>query len=98
MRKNITHQHILMMLKKHEQEIRRYGVKKIGIFGSFLKETQHKGSDIDFLITMSNPTFDNYMELKFLLENMFHKKIDLIIEENLKPALHYIKKEAVYVK
>jgi len=36
------------------------------------------------------------MELKFLLERLFRRKVDLVVEDSLKPALRYVKKEAVY--
>lgn len=89
---------IIKMLMKHKDEIRKYRVKKIGLFGSFLKGDQHKKSDLDFLVVFDEPSFDNYMELKFLLEKLFKKKVDLVIEENLKPALRYVKEEAIYAK
>ena len=44
------------------------------------------------------PRFDNYMDLRAFLEKIFHKKVDLVIEENLKPALQYVKGEALYAK
>ena len=83
-------------MEEHKADIDRYGVKKIGVFGSVLRGKQKKGSDLDFLVKFDKPTFDRYIELKFLLEKIFHKKVDLVIEENLKPALQYVKKEAVY--
>jgi hypothetical protein len=47
-------------------------------------------------VEFSNPTFDNYIELKFFLEKLFRRKVDLVMEDNLKPALSYVKEEAVY--
>ena len=71
---------------------------KIGLFGSYLKRTTHKKSDIDFLVLFNEPNFDNYIELKFMLEKLFQKKVDPVIEENLKPSLKYVKEEALYAK
>ena len=96
MRKNLTPNSIIKTLERHKEDIRRYKVKKIGLFGSFLKKDQHKRSDLDFLVVFDKPTFDNYIELKFLLEKIFHKKVDLVTEDTLKPALQYVKKEALY--
>ncbi|GEM_PF-566551 len=96
--KKLTKKDILRIIELHNEEIRFYGVKKIGLFGSYLKGKQKKGSDIDILVEFENPTFDNYMELKFFLEKLFGRKVDLVIEESLKPALNYVKKEAVYAK
>ncbi len=97
MNKNsLTASKIIKSLGEHREEIRRYGVKKIGLFGSYLKGGNKNRSDLDFLVVFSTPTFDNYMGLKFFLERLFHKKVDLVTEECLKPPLRYVKKEAVY--
>ena len=89
---------IIRTLNSHKKELARYGVRRIGLFGSFLKGTAKRGSDIDFLVVFKNPTFDHYIELKFYLENLFKKKIDLVMEDTLKPALKYVKEEAKYAE
>lgn len=89
---------IFKIIEAHMEEIGRLGVIRLGLFGSYAEEGGHAASDIDFLVRFDAPTFDNYMELKFLLERLFRKKVDLVMEETLKPALRYVKKEAVYVK
>ena len=91
-------QRILKTLERSRFDIQKYKVKKLGLFGSFSKGTYHAKSDLDFLVQFKNPTFDNYMDLKFLLEKLFHRKVDLVIEDSLKPSLRYVKKEAYYVK
>ena len=66
-----------------------YGISRLGIFGSFLDGTQSEGSDIDLLVSF-NPgkkSFDNYMELKFFLEEILEREIDLVIEEAIKEDL-----------
>ncbi|MBI5392338.1 nucleotidyltransferase family protein [Candidatus Woesearchaeota archaeon] len=97
-KKPLTKEEILRKIEKHKDEIKRFRVKKLGLFGSFAKDEQKRGSDLDFLVTFNEVTFDNYMDLKFYLEKLFRKKVDLIIEENLKPRLEYVKQEAIYVK
>lgn len=89
---------ILQTLSTHGREIKRHGVRRIGLFGSFLKGTQHPGSDLDFLVAFQKPTFDNYIELKFLLEKLFHRKVDLVTEDSLKPAMRYVKGEVAYAE
>ena len=89
---------IMEIIESHKYHIQKYGVKKLGLFGSYAKNNHKKHSDIDFLVVLDKPTFDNYMGLKFMLEKVLHKKIDLVIEQNIKPALKYIKEEAVYAK
>ena len=89
---------IINEVEKRKESIKKFGVKKIGLFGSFAKGGQHKKSDIDFIVTFDEITFDNYTDLLFLLEKIFRRKIDLIIERKLHPSLSYVKKEAKYVR
>ena len=89
---------IIKTIEEHKEYIRGCGVKKIGLFGSFSKGTQHKKSDLDFLVVFDSPTFDNYMDLKFFLEKIFKKNVDLVTEDNLKPAFKHVKGEAIYAK
>ncbi len=85
----LTSGEILKQIQKNMDEIKRLGVIKIGLFGSFIKDEQKKGSDIDILVEFERDkkTFDNYMDLKFFLENLFDRKVDLVISEALKPNL-----------
>ncbi len=96
--KKLTQSVIIQTLEKHREELRRYGVKSIALFGSFIRNKTHKGSDLDFLVTFDEETFDHYIELKFFLEGLFHKKVDVVIETALKPRLSYVKEEAIYAK
>jgi len=96
--KKLTPRIIIKTLELHKEDIYKFSVKRIGLFGSFLKGTQHRKSDMDFLVVFDKPGFDNYMELKFMLEKLFGRKIDLVTEKSIKPALRYIKDEALYAK
>ncbi|MCK5149827.1 nucleotidyltransferase domain-containing protein [Candidatus Pacearchaeota archaeon] len=89
---------ILKEIENKKPQLKEKGVKKIGIFGSYAKDKQKKKSDVDILVVLENPTFDSYMDLKFLLEKLFRKKVDLVMEESLKPELEYVKKEAKYAR
>lgn len=72
----------------------QFGVLRIGIFGSFVKETYQDQSDIDIVIEMSkeSKTLHNFLELKRFLEMNLQREIDLGMESNLKQA---IKKEVL---
>lgn len=98
MKKILNLKEIIKKIEERRDEISKYGVKKIGIFGSFAKDCPKKKSDIDVLIVMDNPNFDDYMDLKIMLEKLFKREIDLVIEEDLKPELNYVKKETKYAK
>jgi uncharacterized protein len=88
------------LLKQHENIIKsKFHVKSIGIFGSFIRDDQKDESDVDVLVTFEPgfKTFDNFMELKFYLEDIFVREIDLVTLEALRPQLKdYILQEVVY--
>lgn len=97
-KKELNSKKILKEIENKKSELKKFGVKKIGLFGSFAKNKQHSRSDIDFLVTFNKVSFDNYFSLLRLFEKLFQKKIDLVIESDLKPELNYVKEEAEYVK
>ncbi|MDD4878503.1 MAG: nucleotidyltransferase domain-containing protein [Candidatus Nanoarchaeia archaeon] len=94
----LTKKQILRTLETHRAEIKGFGVNKIGLFGSYLKGRPRRSSDVDILVRFKKPTFDGYMGLKFMLERKFRRKVDLVSEDSLKPALRYVKEDAAYVK
>ncbi|MEA1999466.1 MAG: nucleotidyltransferase family protein [Euryarchaeota archaeon] len=85
-------------IKKHKAEIKkRYGVRKIGVFGSYAREEQKETSDIDLLVEFETPTFDNFMDLLFFLEELFGKDVDLITTKGMSPYIRpNIEKEVVW--
>jgi predicted nucleotidyltransferase len=89
---------VLDKLKSNRAELRKFGVVRIGLFGSRLKGNPRWNSDVDLLVKMKDKTFRNYMGLLFMLRTLLKKKVDLVPEESLLPGLSYVKKEAVYVK
>jgi len=93
-----TEKEILKTLATRSQELRKMGVRKLGLFGSYLYGTAREGSDMDFLVVLARPSFDDYMDIKFFLEDLFQCQVDLVIEENLKVGLRpYILSEVKYV-
>ncbi len=90
---------IMNLLEKNRDKIKQYGVKKIGIFGSYVRNEQTSISDIDIIVEFSKgeKTFDNYMNLKFFLEELLNVKVDLVIKESIKPDLRkYILRDVIY--
>jgi predicted nucleotidyltransferase len=65
---------------------KQYGLGRVGIFGSWIRQEETALSDIDILVEWENPTFRSYFDLKFFLEDIFGWKVDLVISEDLKPA------------
>lgn len=96
--RRLTSKQIIRNIEQNKENIQKYGVKRIGLFGSFLHNMPNARSDIDFLVTLKEHKFDAYMDLKFMLEEMFKRKVDVVLESSLKPAMKYVKKEALYAK
>jgi predicted nucleotidyltransferase len=91
---NLTRQQILKSLKDQPELLRKYQVKRIGLFGSYATGKQTRNSDIDFLVDFVEPTFDNFIGLNSHLERLFKKKIDLITDGSLSPHIKpYVEKQ-----
>jgi len=90
----------LALLRQHEPIIKkRFGVAKIGIFGSYARGEERPESDVDVLVTFKKgqKTFDHYMNCKFYLEDLFGRKVDLVMKGAIKKRLkEYILREVVY--
>jgi uncharacterized protein len=65
-----------------------YGVQRLGLFGSYVKEKQRKKSDIDILVAFNRDIdlFD-FLDLREFLESRLSIKVDLVMESALKPAI-----------
>ena len=77
-------------LEKNKPYLNRtYYVKEIGFFGSFVRGAHSKYSDIDILVDFEkgHKDFFNYVRLKYYLENLLGKKIDLVMKKAIKPVL-----------
>ena len=88
------------VLKKHKTEvIQKYRVSEMGIFGSFVRDEQKKGSDIDILVDFSEiPDLLKFIELERYLKKLLHKRVDLVDKQGIRPQLRdIIIKEVVYV-
>jgi hypothetical protein len=89
---------VIDILKSHEREIKkRFGVKRIGLFGSFARGEQKDTSDVDILVEFEEPTFDNFMNLAFFLEDLFSRRVELVTPDSLSPYIApYVEKEVVW--
>jgi uncharacterized protein len=90
---------VVSLLKEHQQEIRNFKVEKISIFGSVARNQETPESDIDILIKFNcPPSFDMYMELKFFLEDLLDRKVDLVTEEALREEIkNFVEKDLIRV-
>ncbi len=69
---------------------RKYFVDKIGYFGSYSRNEQKEGSDIDILVSFKKPLGWEFFDLQELLENELKLKVDLVSEKALKKQLKEI--------
>ena len=77
-----------------------FHVKEIGIFGSYVSGLMNGHSDIDILVEFEDGhrDFFNYMRLKSYLENVFQRRVDLVMKRAIKPMLKkHILDEVEYV-
>ena len=91
---------LLMILKSNKNKIDSFGVKRLGVFGSFVRGEQKDVSDVDILVEFEKKkkSYKNYLALSDYLEEMFDRKVDLVTLESLSPYIGpYIKNEVVYV-
>jgi len=88
------------VLSKNHSRIRALGVKRLGLFGSFVRGQQSTESDVDFLVEFEQDqkTFDNFIQLAFLLEEVLQRHVELVTPEALSPYIGpHILKEVEYV-
>lgn len=78
---------ILSTLERNRDRIKRYGVKRIGLFGSAVRHEATPSSDLDFLVDFEKKSFDAYMDLKLFLEELFGCRVDLVLSDSIKPRL-----------
>ena len=65
-------------LRDHDEAMKKYSVNKIGLFGSFARGEQKRGSDIDLLVEFEKPTYDNFYDLIVYLEKVFRRKVQVL--------------------
>ena len=95
-----TKQNILLTIQQNQNQIKAFGVKKLGLFGSFVRNEQSTDSDIDILVEFEpgQKTFDNFMQLAFLLEDLLERSVELVTPESLSPYIQpHIVQEVEYV-
>ena len=81
-------QTVLNRLHDRLDTIHSFGVRSLALFGSVARDEATETSDLDFLVEFEGTaTFDRYMDLKFFLEDLFNKPVDLVTKRSLKPQI-----------
>jgi hypothetical protein len=77
---------VIRLIREHEDELRSFGFSSLSIFGSVARDEATDDSDLDFLVDFAEtPTLEQFMGLKFALEAVFGRPVDLLDRQGLKP-------------
>ena len=82
-----TSPEILAVLQQNRDTLRGFGVRRLGLFGSYARGKQTTTSDLDFVVELEERSFDSFMGLKLFLEDLFGRPVDLVLEHTIKPRL-----------
>jgi predicted nucleotidyltransferase len=91
---------IVTALRENRTQITALGVRRLGLFGSFVRGEQNPESDVDVIVEFEQgqKTFDNFIHLSFLLEALLHRRVELVTAESLSPYIGpHILREVEYV-
>jgi len=81
----LTKDIIVKLLESNNEKILNFGVERLGIFGSYARNEQTPESDIDFLVEFKEgqKTYDNFMDLAFLIKELFQVKTELVTPDSI---------------
>ncbi len=83
-----TKENILKILESNKSQLSKLGIRKVGLFGSYIRDEQSRESDIDLLIDFEpeKENFDNFMAVYDLFETIFkNEKIEVVTKNGLSP-------------
>lgn len=95
----LTAETVLATLRQQPNLFEQYNIKTLALFGSTARNQATEQSDLDFLVEfVGASTFDGYMNLKFFLEDLFDRPVDLVTRKSLKPIItDNVLADAIYV-
>jgi uncharacterized protein len=83
----MTRDDILAAIDANRDRLRDFRVTELSLFGSYARGDAGPGSDIDFVVEFERTSFDGYMGLKEFLEELFDRRVDLVIKGAIKERL-----------
>ena len=96
----MTSSETLELMRSHAPELyRHFGIHDLFVFGSVARDEARPDSDVDVLVEFEGKAdFDRYMGLKLYLEDLLHRRVDLVTRRALRTALlPSVEKDAVHV-
>jgi uncharacterized protein len=95
-----TKDEVTSLLKANQSRLTQLGVKRLGLFGSFVRQAQRTDSDIDLLVEFEPDceTYGNLLDLYDFLEGLFHREVEIVTPKSLSPYIGpHILNEVEYV-
>lgn len=83
----LSREDIFRSVVSQRDALRARGVRRLGLFGSFARNEARADSDIDLLVEFEPDRIEQYFDVKFMLEDLLGRDIDLVIAEDIKPRL-----------
>ena len=81
----MTRDEATKLVQGHLDELRRFGVRSLSLFGSVARGEAGPGSDVDVLVDLGpDPTLDGYVGLVLFLENLFGCRVDVVTADGIK--------------
>ena len=82
-------QSVISFLDEKKETLRSYGVSRLGLFGSTVRNQDKADSAVDLMVEFQSgkKSYDNFIELCFFLEDNLGRKIDLLTPEGISPLI-----------
>ena len=100
-KKNLTDKEIIRLLRERSDVLRKYKVRKIGLFGSYVRGEQKIRSDVDILVEFNEediPGLYKFIEFEHYIEKIIRKKVDLVRRGAIRSELKdIILDEVIYI-
>lgn len=98
----MTKDAILAFLRQKKEDFEKmFGIKQIGIYGSYSRGDQHENSDIDIVYNLGDGKkfgYFEYLELEEMLSRQFKTKVELVNYKYMNPIVKLkAEKEIIYV-
>jgi len=95
----MTKDEVKKILSGNRELLKKCTVKSIALFGSYARNEQKQDSDVDLLVELEEPTYDNFIHLVFTLEELLKKEVNLVPKGSLSPYIEpYVGKEAEQIE
>jgi predicted nucleotidyltransferase len=77
----------LRLIAENRDRVKSFGVRQIGLFGSLVRGDHQASSDVDVLVDLERNTWKDYCQLLDLLEDLFGRRVDLVIKDDVKEII-----------